>query len=145
MKLIKILLIYLTFMFSIAITANDSAINIEVNIILAKKDEAGTDTRLKELSAKLQKFLKFSSYRLISSQEISPTTGDTTNISIPGKQIFSLSLLRKENNQVTIKIENTGLNSFETVIKLKENGTFLLKGPSIKEGDIILSIKLLPQ
>jgi len=142
-RYIKIFFFCILIMISINLIAEDSLINLEINIILAKTDETGIDTRLKELSEKLKKFLNFSSYRLISSQEISPATGEITNISIPGKQTFSLTYLRKEQHQATIKLDNKGLNSFTTVIRLKENGTFLIKGPSIKEGDIILSIKLL--
>ncbi|MCP4103986.1 MAG: hypothetical protein GY749_00375, partial [Desulfobacteraceae bacterium] len=58
-------------------------INIVVKTVLASQDAEYTDPRLSSLIRELKSVFRYSSYRLLSQNRMSPNMGETDSVSLP--------------------------------------------------------------
>lgn len=122
-----------------------TSITVRVEIILAQKKNSGVDPRLKEMEKKLEPYLNFRSYRLVSGETKTLSPGQAFHLSLPAQGKFDLKWeAQDEAGRITLRVESIGRRPFKTRIRLKPGSAMIFHGPGTREGEILIHVRLMP-
>lgn len=138
----KLLILIFTIALFDIVHAEEISFQIKTQIILAGKITQSTDPRLTELAEKLNNYLNYTSYRLISSEETDLEIRKKHKISLPEKGFLQLKILREVDSGISLKIYNRGGKDFNSIVHLKPGGAVHFVSSKVKEGDIIVSLTM---
>jgi hypothetical protein len=110
---------------------------LSVKIILASNDGRGVDPALASLQDRLDK-LKFNSYRLLSTKQLTLTPPNGGTVDLPNGQILRVEGVQIEGDRVNMTVSVA--NVVKTAISLANEGTFMLGGINEDRGELILAI-----
>jgi len=113
---------------------------LRTQIILASNQPGkGIDPKLSAMAQQLRAVFKYTSYQLVSTPEGSLVTGKPWSTPLPENRVLEVVLLGREKgfSRLGVKIFEGRRALLDTTLRLRMGGTFLLGGPSYKEGVLI--------
>ena len=121
-------------------TMAGSGVKIKVKSILASTNGNSIDPGLKGLVNELQ--FRYSSYKSLGEKSLRLTPNGRGSVSFPGQGMMNLVMKGIEGDRVVLDIEiiKNGTRILQTSIKLLNNKSFNIGGPSHKDGTLIFNI-----
>lgn len=140
-----ILTIFLTgWCFAPAMAQN---INTHVKVVLASNEGDFIDPSLRELIQELQSVLRYSSYRLLSQENLRQRLNETGVVKLPENRILhitpmSLSHDSGSRNRIELKLVITkdGKHIFNSIVDLLNHRSITVGGPKYQQGFLLFNI-----
>ena len=146
MKINRIIL-YCTILVSILITQADevwsgTTIDLDVKTILASQKPGPTDPNLKRFTSGLQGVFNYSSYRLLSKDNLRLNQENSGRISLPGNRFMKITSKGISGDRVTLHVEMFRNNKqiFQTVVHLLNDSEVTVGGPKHEDGNLLINI-----
>lgn len=115
----------------------------QVKVIQASSQSNQIDPGLAPIISELQSVMRYTSYRLLSSQNLNLGFGQSGRVSIPGGRTLIVTPLQMKGQRIPyqIKILKNNRSIFQTRIQLNNNSSVTIGGPKHKKGVILLNIR----
>lgn len=118
------------------------AVEIRIGAVLASSSGQNFDHRLASLRRQFDSLLPYSSYRLIQEERRRVAWQREAEFRLPGRRYLLVIPREYKNGRVALNLmlvqgTRTLLN---TAVSLRNNGTFLVGGPSHEDGVLIIAI-----
>jgi hypothetical protein len=115
---------------------------ISVDTILAAGNDAVVDPQLKRHIAELQSMLRYTSYRLLSSQSLTLSAGKAGMVILPGDRRLKITFKKIHGSRADMALRMTKQERtvFETQIQLLNRGSLFIGGPTYQNGNLIFKI-----
>lgn len=115
---------------------------INVTTILAGCDDSVVDHRLLSQIDELQAIFKYTSYRLLGSENIKLETTKNGKLDLPGKHEISIDLERLNKKRAVLDIHLSRQNDtvFQMNVQLLNEGNLFVGGPKYLNGNLIFKI-----
>jgi len=117
-------------------------IDIRVKTILASQEGGGADPGLRSLTKDLQSVLRYSSYKVLGQNSLSLKLNEPGTVSLPGGRVLHITPQAISDGRATLKLEIYSGNrqTFQTVIKLRNNSSLTVGGPKHRGGSLLFNI-----
>ena len=117
-------------------------VRIDLKTILASNDSNEIDARISDIAAEYQSVFRYSSYRLVSRDNMSLGMGQSRSASLPGSRIMHISLVRVTDNRahLSLRIMKKNRQIFETTAELLNNRSLTVGGPKYQNGYLLFHI-----
>ncbi|MFH1629111.1 MAG: hypothetical protein ABIE47_10365 [Pseudomonadota bacterium] len=124
------------------VRADEPAVKIVVKTVLASQDATPADPRISALTQKLQSVFRYSSYRLISEDNMQLRIGETGTVSLPGDRMLKITPLRVTGNRAELQllIFKNERQIIKTRIQVLNHGSITVGGPEHKGGFLLFDI-----
>ncbi|PID40263.1 MAG: hypothetical protein CR984_04100, partial [Proteobacteria bacterium] len=115
---------------------------IQVDTILAARDDALVDPRLKKHVGELQSMFNYTSYRLLGSKRLNLKTGQSGMADLPGNRRLKITPQKIRGNRADISLQmlKRKRTIFQTNIQLLNRGSLFVGGPKYRKGNLIFKI-----
>lgn len=119
-----------------------SPIRLQVKTILASQDGDGIDPKLRGLTRDLQSVFRYSSYRLIGQNSLRLQLNTPGSVSLPGGRNMTITPEGLSGGRATLKLQifSGRRQSFQTVIRLRNNSSLTVGGPRFQGGYLLFNI-----
>ncbi len=113
-----------------------------VRVIQAATGPAHVDPGLGDLIRELESVFKYTSYRLIKTQDMDLKKNQDGRVRLPGDRNLILTPSGMEGSRITyrIRINKKNKSVFQTRVALKNNKSITIGGPKNKNGVLLLNI-----
>ncbi|MFZ5862455.1 MAG: hypothetical protein ACOYXR_06440 [Nitrospirota bacterium] len=121
--------------------AADQPVKLTVQVVQASNQGATVDPALAKIRAQLSS-LKFSSYRLLETHPLSTTVGAKHAVALPGGRTMDLYPYGVSGGslEVLVTITDGAKRILDTTVRLPNNGTIVVGGPSHGDGVLIVAL-----
>ena len=115
---------------------------ISVDTILAARNDTVVDPQLKRHIGELQSMFNYTSYRLISSESLNLSVGQSGMVSLPGDRRLKISPQKIHGSRADIALQmiKQKRTVFETQVQLLNRGSLFVGGPAYQNGNLIFKI-----
>lgn len=115
---------------------------ISVDTILAARDDTVVDPQLKQHIGELQSMFNYTSYRLLGSERLNLSAGQSGMVSLPGDRRLKITPNKISGNRAEIALQmmKRKRTVFQTQIQLLNRGTLFVGGPKYQNGNLIFKI-----
>ena len=115
---------------------------ISVDTILAARNDTVVDPQLKRHIGELQSMFNYTSYRLLSSESLNLSVGQSGVVSLPGDRRLKITPHKIHGSRADIALQMIKKNRtvFETQIQLLNRGSLFVGGPTYQNGNLIFKI-----
>ncbi|WP_319410023.1 hypothetical protein [uncultured Desulfosarcina sp.] len=115
---------------------------ISVETILAARNDNVVDPQLKRHIGELQSMFNYTSYRLLSSESLNLSVGQSGMVSLPGERRLKITPHKIQGNRadITLRMMKQKRTVFETQIQLLNRGSLFVGGPTYQNGNLIFKI-----
>lgn len=132
---------------SILITQADEAwsgatIDLSVKTILASQKPGRDDPSLKRFKDELKDLFRYSSYKLLSRDNLKLNQEDSGRISLPGNRSMKITSKGISGERVTLQVEmfKNDRQIFQTVVRLLNDSEVTVGGPKHEDGNLLINI-----
>ena len=146
MKTYKTILLC-AFIISILITQADEAwsdttIDLSVKTILASQKPGRNDPSLKSFRDGMKDVFGYSSYKLLSKDDLRLNQQNSGRISLPGNRFMKITSKGISGDRVTLQVEMFKDNKqiFQTVVRLLNDSEVTVGGPKHEDGNLLINI-----
>lgn len=126
------------------VQAQDTSTGVEVRIgaVLASNTEQTFDQRLATLRRQFDTLFPYTSYRLIKEEKRMVAWGRQAGFDLPGGRYLLVIPREFKDGRVSMKLMlvEGSRPLFDTVVGLRNQGTFLVGGPRHQDGVLIIAI-----
>lgn len=115
---------------------------ISVETILAARNDSVVDPQLKRHIGELQSMFNYTSYRLLGSERLNLSAGQSGMVSLPGNRRLKITPQKISGNRADIALQmmKQKRTVFQTQIQLLNRGSLFVGGPKYKNGNLIFKI-----
>ena len=115
---------------------------ISVDTILAARNETVVDPQLKQHIGELQSMFNYTSYRLLGSEQLNLSTGQSGMVSLPGNRRLKITpnKISGKRAEIALQMMKQKRTVFQTQIQLLNRGTLFVGGPKYQDGNLIFKI-----
>ena len=115
---------------------------ISVETILAARNDTVVDPQLKQHIGELQSMFNYTSYRLLGSERLNLSTGQSGMVSLPGNRRLTITPNKISGNRAELALQmmKQKRTVFQTQIQLLNQGTLFVGGPKYQNGNLIFKI-----
>ncbi len=146
MKIYRITLLCVIIV-SILITQADEAwsgatINLNVKTILASQKPGRDDPNLERFTSGVKDVFGYSSYKLLSKDNLKLNQENSGRISLPGNRSMKITSKGISGDRVTLQVEMFKNNKqiFQTVVRLLNDSEVTVGGPKHEDGNLLINI-----
>lgn len=142
-KLIKFLPVFILFSCLIVLPANaGNRIHTQIKIIKASTQSNHVDPELSGIISQFKRDFRYTSYRLVRSQNLNQSIGQSGRTSLPGGRTLVVTPITKDRGWIRYKITILKNNKavLQTQFKLKNNTDFNIVLVRMKKGALLLNI-----
>ena len=124
-----------------ALLAQESC-RISVDTILAARNDTVVDPQLKRHIGELQSMFNYTSYRLLSSESLNLSVGQSGMVSLPGDRRLKITpqSIHGSRANIALQMMKQKRTVFETQIQLLNRGSLFVGGPTYQNGNLIFKI-----
>ena len=124
------------------VSPNLNCVDISIGAVLASNSGKEFDQRLASLHRQFKTLFPYSSYRLVKEEHQQVAWGGKAGFDIPGGRYVLVVPREFKNDRITMKVMvlEGARPIVDTVLSLRNHGTFLVGGPRQPDGVLILSI-----
>ena len=115
---------------------------ISVDTILAARNDTVVDPQLKRHIGELQSMFNYTSYRLLSSESLNLSLGQSGMVSLPGDRRLKITphKIRGSRADIALQMIKQKRTVFETQVQLLNRGSLFVGGPKYQGGNLIFKI-----
>lgn len=115
---------------------------ISVDTILAARNDTVVDPQLKRHIGELQAMFNYTSYRLLSSESLNLSVGQSGLVSLPGDRRLKITpqKIRGSRADIALQMMKQTRTVFETQVQLLNRGSLFVGGPTYQNGNLIFKI-----
>jgi hypothetical protein len=115
---------------------------ISVVTVLAARDDTAIDPQLKSQIVELQSMFNYTSYRLLSGENLTLAPGQSGSVILPGEHELNITLqqIRGDRASMDMQISKQNQSIFQTTIQLLNRGNLFVGGPKYLNGNLIFKI-----
>jgi hypothetical protein len=115
---------------------------ISVDTILAARNDTVVDPQLKQHIGELQSMFNYTSYRLLGSERLNLSAGQSGMVSLPGNRRLKITPNSISGSRADIELQmmKQKRTVFQTQIQLLNRGSLFVGGPKYKNGNLIFKI-----
>ena len=115
---------------------------IRVDTILAARNDAVVDPKLKRHIGELQSMFNYTSYRLLSSESLNLNVGQSGMVSLPGDRRLKITpkKIHGDRADIALLMMKQTRTVFETQVQLLNRGSLFVGGPAYQNGNLIFKI-----
>lgn len=119
-----------------------TGVTTRVNVIHATTGKKQVDPGLKEIISELQSVFKYSSYKLLKTEQLNTRLNEKGQVRLPGKRtlIITPTQVKGQRIQYQINMIKNKKPAFKTNISLKNNRSITIGGPKYKKGHLLFNI-----
>ena len=146
MKIYRITL-FCAIIVSILITQADEAwsgatIDLNVKTILASQKPGRDDPNLERFTSGVKDVFGYSSYKLLSKDNLKLNQENSGRISLPGNRSMKITSKGISGERVTLQVEMFKNNRqiFQTVVRLLNDSEVTVGGPKHEDGNLLINI-----
>ena len=132
---------------SILITQADEAwsgatIDLSVKTILASQKPGRDDPSLKRFTSEVKDVFGYSSYKLLSKDNLKLNQVNSGRISLPGNRSMKITSKGISGERVTLQVEmfKNDRQIFQTVVRLLNDSEVTVGGPKHEDGNLLINI-----
>jgi len=120
----------------------EQKININVKTVLASHGRKYSDPLLTAFINKLKSIFRYSSYQLLSQNEMRLGIGETRTASLAGDRTLKITALGigETRAELRLVIFKKRKRIFKTIIHLLNNASIIVGGPKYKDGFLLFNI-----
>jgi len=124
------------------VRAAEPVVKIVVKTVLASQDSTHVDPRISALTQKLRSVFRYSSYRLISEEEMHLRIGKIGVVSLPGDRMLKITPLQISGNRAELQllIFKQERQIIKSRIQVLNHGSITVGGPEHKGGFLLFDI-----
>jgi len=124
-----------------ALLAQESC-RISVDTILAARNDTVVDPQLKRHIGELQSMFNYTSYRLLSSESLNLSVGQSGMVSLPGDRRLKITpqSIHGSRADIALQMMKQKRTVFETQVQLLNRGSLFVGGPTYQNGNLIFKI-----
>jgi hypothetical protein len=124
-----------------SLLAEDSC-RVSVETILAARSDAFIDPQLKRHVGELQAMFNYTSYRLLGSESLDLSIGQSGMVSLPGSRQLKITPQKIDGGRADIALQmmKQERSVFQTQIQLINRGNLFVGGPKYLNGNLIFKI-----
>lgn len=146
MKIDKIIL-FCTVFVSMLITQTGevragTTIDLNIKTILASQKPGRDDPNLKRFTNRVKGVFSYSSYKLLSRDNLKLNQKSSGRISLPGNRSMKITSKGISGNRVTLQVEifKNRKQIFQTVVHLLNDSEVTVGGPKHEDGNLLINI-----
>jgi len=126
----------------VAVAEADGACEIRIGAVVASNTGQLFDPRLANLKPQFDSLFPYSSYRLLMNERRRVEWGSRAGFDLPGGRYLLVVPREYKDGRVSLKIllVDGSRALVDTVLALRDEGTFLVGGPRHKQGVLIIAI-----
>ena len=115
---------------------------ISVDTILAARNDAVVDPQLKPHIGELQAMFNYTSYRLLGSERLNLSAGQSGMVSLPGDRRLKITphTIHGSRADISLQMMKKKRTVFETQIQLLNRASLFVGGPKYLNGNLIFKI-----
>ena len=115
---------------------------ISVDTILAARNDTVVDPQLKRHIGELQSMFNYTSYRLLSSESLNLSVGQSGMVSLPGDRRLKITpqSIHGSRADIALQMMKQKRTVFETQVQLLNRGSLFVGGPTYQNGNLIFKI-----
>lgn len=115
---------------------------ISVTTILAGRDDATIDPKLKPNISELQSTFNYTSYRELGSENLSLKVDESGTVSLPGGHRLKITLqkIRGGRADIALQMKKQDQDVFQSQIQLLNGGNLFVGGPKYLNGNLIFKV-----
>ena len=115
---------------------------ISVDTILAARDDNKVDSQLKRHIEELQSMFNYTSYRLLGSERLNLSPGQSGMVSLPGDRRLQIIPQKIQGGRadIVLKMMKAERTVFQSQIQLLNGGNLFVGGPKYLNGNLIFKI-----
>jgi hypothetical protein len=115
---------------------------ISVDTILAARNDTVVDPQLKQHIGELQSMFNYTSYRLLGSEHLNLSAGQSGMVSLPGNRRLKITpnKISGKRAEIALQMMKQKRTVFQTQIQLLNRGTLFVGGPKYQNGNLIFKI-----
>jgi hypothetical protein len=120
----------------------DGGVEVRIDTVLAGNSDKGFDPALRPLKQPFRALFPFSSYRLVQGERRLATWRREEQFMLPGQRYLVIIPRGVQGDRVSLSLMliQGSRPLINTVLSLKNNGTFLVAGPRYNDGVLIFAI-----
>jgi hypothetical protein len=120
----------------------EQSFRISVDAILAARNNSGVDPQLKRHIGELQSLFNFTSYRLLSSENLNLRAGQPGIVFLPGDRQLKITphKISASRADLSLQMLKNKRTVFQTQIQLLNRGSLFVGGPNYQNGNLIFKI-----
>jgi len=122
--------------------ARAAKVNLEMPVVYATTAHDRVDDRLADLSRVLRN-LKYTGYELLTLQRAQLGEGERESFTLDGGRKVTVELLSKDDKAARVRVLIDGVKGqrlLDTTVRVNRNGTFIVAGPKMREGILVLPL-----
>ncbi len=121
---------------------SETTINLSVKTILASQKPGQSDPNLKSFKDGMKDIFGYSSYKLLSRDNLKLNQNSSGRISLPGNRSMKITSKGIDGNRVTLQVEIFRDNKqiFQTVVGLLNDSEVTVGGPKHEDGNLLINI-----
>jgi hypothetical protein len=115
---------------------------ISVETILAARNDTVVDPQLKQHIGELQSMFNYTSYRLLGSERLNLSAGQSGMVTLPGNRRLKITpnKIRGSRADIALQMMKQNRTVFQTQIQLLNRGSLFVGGPKYENGNLIFKI-----
>jgi hypothetical protein len=119
-----------------------TTIDVNVKTIFASQKPGHDDPGLKRFTSGVKDVFSYSSYKLLSSDNLKLNQKNSGMISLPGNRSMKITSKGISGNRVTlqVKIFKNKRQIFQTVVRLLNDSEVTVGGPKHEDGNLLINI-----
>jgi hypothetical protein len=121
---------------------SETAIDLSVKTILASQKPGRSDPTLKNFTNGMKDVFGYSSYKLLSRDNLRLNQDSSGRISLPGNRSMKITSKGISGDRVTLQVEIFKDNKqiFQTVVRLLNDSEVTVGGPKHEDGNLLINI-----
>jgi hypothetical protein len=121
---------------------SETTIDLSVKTILASQKPGRDDPNLKSFKDGMKDVFGYSSYKLLSRDNLKLTQDNSGRISLPGNRSMKITSKGISGDRVTLQVEMFRDNKqiFQTVVRLLNDSEVTVGGPKHEDGNLLINI-----
>ena len=146
MKTYRITLLFVIIVSVLIIQADkvwsETTIDLSVKTILASQTPGRDDPSLKRFKDELKDLFRYSSYQLLSRDNLRLNQKNSGTISLPGNRSMKITSKGISGGRVSLEVEMFRNNRqiFQTVVRLLNDSEVTVGGPKHEDGNLLINI-----
>ena len=121
---------------------SETTIDLSVKTILASQKPGRDDPNLKRFKDEVKDLFRYSSYKLLSRDNLRLNQKNSGTISLPGNRSMKITSKGISGGRVTLQVEMFRNNRqiFQTVVRLLNDSEVTVGGPKHEDGNLLINI-----
>ncbi len=117
-------------------------VTLEMPVVKATTEHSNVDPRLEDIARQLSN-LRFTGYELLTTEKAQLAPKGSETFTVVGQRKVRLELLQRDQQRARVRVQIKGAKGkslLDTTVWVNRNGTFIVAGPKLRDGILVLPL-----